>query len=103
MFRKLLTSISRHPWVRKIAMSTPILRNMAWHFVAGESQEEGLQAVKDLNGKGIKATLNFIGTHVRNEREAVAATQTATRTRPTSRCGPMGRKQPIWWPFRVVG
>jgi len=77
MIRKLLSSLSRQPWVRKFAMSTPILRDMAWRFVAGESQEEGLEAVRGLNAKGIKGTLNFIGTHVRSEKEARRAADTA--------------------------
>jgi proline dehydrogenase len=77
MIRHLLTALSRQSWVRKTAMSTPILRDMAWRLVAGESQEEGLEVVKALNVKGLKATMNLIGTHVRDEEEAVRAAETA--------------------------
>jgi len=58
-------------------MSTPILRDMAWRFVAGESLEEGLEAVRALNAKGILGTMNYIGTHVRREAEALHATDAA--------------------------
>jgi len=77
MIRQMLSSFSRQSWLRKLAMSTPILRDMAWRFVAGESQQEGLEVVRALNAKGIKATMNFIGTHVRNELDAVRATDAA--------------------------
>jgi proline dehydrogenase len=77
MIREVLSSFARQSWLRKAAMSTPIVRNMAWRLVAGESQEEGLAVVRALNAKGIKGTMNFIGTHVRNEREATRAADTA--------------------------
>ncbi len=69
MIRKILSAVSRQGWIRKLAMSTPILRDMAWHFVAGEKLENGLDAVRGLNAKGIKGTLNLIGTHVKNRDE----------------------------------
>lgn len=77
MIRRLLASLSRQSWVRKLAMSTPVLRGLAWSFVAGESLQEGLDAVSALNAKGIRATMNFIGTHVRSEPEAVRAADAA--------------------------
>ena len=79
MIRKLLATVSRLGWVRKAAMSTPLLRGLAWRFVAGESQEEGLEAARRLNARGLRATLNFIGTHVRRQPEAIAAADTAVR------------------------
>jgi proline dehydrogenase len=77
MIRDLLSSLSRQTWIRKVAMSTPFLRDMAWRFVAGESQDEGLGVVRTLNEKGIRGSLNFIGTHVRAEQEAIRAADTA--------------------------
>ena len=43
--RELLTALARKPAVRKTAMSTPGLRNLAWRFVAGENLEAGLEVV----------------------------------------------------------
>jgi len=77
MLRQLLAAFSRQSWLRKLAMSTPVLRGMAWRFVAGESLEEGLEVVRALNAKGIRATMNFIGTHVRSEPDAVQAADAA--------------------------
>ncbi len=58
-------------------MSMPGLRDVAWRFVAGESLEAGLQVARRLNARGVKATLNLVGTHVRGEGEARAAADAA--------------------------
>jgi proline dehydrogenase len=63
--------------VRKLAMSTPFLRDLAWRFVAGEDLSSGLEAVRRLNEKGVKGTLNHIGTHVRSERDVTSAANEA--------------------------
>jgi proline dehydrogenase len=55
-------------------MTTPVMREVAWRFVAGEDLAAGLAAVRALNGHGIKATLNLVGTHVGDEHDAVTAT-----------------------------
>jgi len=58
-------------------MTTPGLRQLAWRFVAGEDLDAGAAAVRALNSDGILASLNFVGTHVRDRDEAVAATDAA--------------------------
>ena len=59
--------------VRKVALSTPFVRDVAWRFVAGEDLAAGLDTVGALNARGIQATLSYVGTHVRDEAAAVAA------------------------------
>jgi proline dehydrogenase len=73
MVRQLSSFVVRHPWVRKAAVSTPVVRDLAWRFVAGEDLDAGVAAVRALGARGIRATLNLVGTHVRGEAEAVAA------------------------------
>jgi proline dehydrogenase len=46
---------------------------MARRFVAGETLDEALGAIRELNARGITATLDLLGESVTNEREARAA------------------------------
>jgi proline dehydrogenase len=55
----------------------PFVREVAWRFVAGEDLPAGLDVIKALNAKGIKGTLNHVGTHVRSEAEAISAADEA--------------------------
>ena len=63
--------------MRKMAMSTPGVRDMAWRFVAGENLEIGLATLRTLNARGIKATMNYVGTHIQTVDEAVGAADAA--------------------------
>src|SRR5947209_5804144 len=73
MLRRLYGFMVRRPWLRKVVVTTPWIRDMAWRFIAGEDLDAGLAAVRALNARGIKATLNHVGTHVRSQAEAEAA------------------------------
>jgi proline dehydrogenase len=71
--RRVLGWVAGKSTVRKLAMSTPFVRDVAWRFVAGEDLPAGLATIRELNAQGIAATLNHVGTHVTGEPEAVAA------------------------------
>jgi lipopolysaccharide/colanic/teichoic acid biosynthesis glycosyltransferase/proline dehydrogenase len=71
--RSILGRVAGNSKVRKAAMSTPFVRGLAWRFVAGENLEAGLAAARALNERGLAATLNLVGTHTRQEVDAVAA------------------------------
>jgi proline dehydrogenase len=73
MFRQLSTSIARAGWVRKAAVSTPWLRDLAWRFIAGEDLDAAVDVVRAANARGIAATLNDVGTHAGTAGEAIAA------------------------------
>ena len=75
--RRTLAGVARNGSVRKLAVSTPFVRDVAWRFVAGEDLSAGLDVIRALNAKGIKGTLNHVGTHVRSEVEAIAAADEA--------------------------
>jgi proline dehydrogenase len=49
----------------------------AARFVAGETLEKALQAIKELNAQGLVATLDHLGESVHRREEALAATQAA--------------------------
>ena len=52
---------------------------LAKRFVAGETVESAIAAVKQLNAGGLSATLDFLGEDVLNEREAAQTTATYLR------------------------
>ena len=79
MFRKIIRFLARQAWLRKAIVSTPFVRDLAWRFVAGEDLEAGLEAIRRLNARGILGTLNCVGTHVKIETDARAATDEAIR------------------------
>ena len=75
--RRTLAGVARNGSVRRLAVSMPFVRDVAWRFVAGEDLPAGLDVVQALNAKGIKGTLNHVGTHVRSEAEAISAADEA--------------------------
>src|SRR5947209_1335372 len=77
MFQRICRYLARHPLMRKLVITTPVVRDLAWRFIAGENIDAGLAAVRALNQRGIKGTLNFVGTHVRHEAEAALAADAA--------------------------
>lgn len=77
MIRRAASLVVKQPWVRRAAVTLPFVRDLAWRFVAGEDLDAGVAAVRALNARGIKGTLNHVGTHVRTEAGAIAAADVA--------------------------
>ena len=77
MIRKIALLLARQSWFRKLIMSTPVLRDLAGRFVGGDDLPAGLAAVRGLNVRGIKGSLNFHGMHVRDAEEAKRAADQA--------------------------
>ncbi len=77
MLRRLVSLAVRQRWVKRAAVTIPGVRDLAWRFVAGEDLDAALAAVRRLRGRGIRATLNYVGTHARTGPEAVAAAEAA--------------------------
>ena len=69
--------LARRSSLRKAVVTTPVIRDLAWRFIAGEDLNAGLAVVRALNARGIKGTINNVGTHVRQEADAVAAADAA--------------------------
>ncbi len=70
MLRNALLYLSSQPQVFKFVRQNSMAKSFASRFVAGETLDTALAAVKDLNSKGITATLDLLGESVRNEAEA---------------------------------
>lgn len=73
MLRRIALWGARQRQIRRIVISTPGIRDLAWRFVAGEDLPAGIAVLRALRADGIKGTLNYVGSHVDSEREAIAA------------------------------
>jgi proline dehydrogenase len=74
VLRSFFLFISKVRWARRIIMSWGVSRRVARRFVAGETLEEAVEAIRDLNAAGLNASLDHLGESVTNEAEAVRAT-----------------------------
>ena len=75
MLRSILIYLSKAVWARNIMTKWSFSWRVASRFVAGDKQEDAINAITDLNSKGINATLDHLGENVTNLDEASAATQ----------------------------
>ena len=50
-----------------------MVRYFSRRYIAGETLQSAINIVKDLNSKGIYATLDVLGEAVKNKEEAIAA------------------------------
>jgi proline dehydrogenase len=75
MFRKFFIRLSESPTARKFVTHFGPANRMARRFVAGETMDEAIAAVRALNRRGIKGLLNEVGESVTTPGEAHAAAQ----------------------------
>lgn len=75
VLKRIAVFLARQSWLRKLAISTPGVRDLAWRFVAGENLDAAITVVRKLARRRIRVTLNHVGTHVHELPEAVAATE----------------------------
>lgn len=73
MLRDTLLYLSDQPRVFNFVRHNRMAKGFASRFVAGETLDTALAAVKNLNSQGITATLDLLGESVRNEKEARAS------------------------------
>jgi len=74
MLRSFLIYISKAPWARRVVTSWKIAWLVASRFVAGETAEDAIRVIRELNAKGICATLDHLGESVTDPDEARRAT-----------------------------
>jgi proline dehydrogenase len=72
MLRSTLLYLSNQPQVFRFVRHNRLARSFARRFVAGETLDDALEAVRQLNARGISASLDELGESVTNEREARA-------------------------------
>jgi proline dehydrogenase len=71
--RPVLISASHNRLLQQAVVGVPAFRRAARRFVAGETLQEAIAAVLDLNDQGMLATLDHLGENVEDEEMAVAA------------------------------
>jgi proline dehydrogenase len=74
MFRSFFSYLSKATWARKIVTKWSFAWKMASRFIAGETLTDGINTIKQLNGKGINATLDHLGEHTDSPEQARKAT-----------------------------
>ena len=75
MLRSFLIYLSKAAWAQKLVTSWGFAWRAASRFVAGESAEDAIRVVRELNAKGINATLDHLGEHTSTAEEAANATE----------------------------
>lgn len=73
MLRILLIYLSQAGWARKIIQRWGFAQKMSARFIAGETLDQAIEAVKILNKKGINATLDHLGENVTSREGAILA------------------------------
>lgn len=73
MLRNTLLYLSNQPSVFRFVRNNRLAKHFASRFVAGETVDEALVVARELNAKGITASLDLLGESVNTEREARAA------------------------------
>ena len=76
MLRSGLIALSRSRWLGRFISKNPVAWRGASRFIAGETIDEAVAAVRELNASGMDATLDFLGENV-NSRAAAQATSEA--------------------------
>jgi len=74
MLRSFLIHLSKAVWAQKLVTGWGFAWRAASRFVAGESVEDAIRVVRELNAKGIHATLDHLGEHTSTAQEADKAT-----------------------------
>jgi len=74
MLRSFLIYLSKAAWAQKLVTGWGFAWRAASRFVAGEKPEDAIRAVRELNAKGINATLDHLGEHTSKMEEAANAT-----------------------------
>lgn len=73
MLRSFLIYLSKAAWAQKLITSWGFAWRTASRFVAGTTLTDAIRAVRELNAKGINATLDHLGEHTSTPEEAQQA------------------------------
>ena len=79
MLRSFFIYLSKANWARKLVMGMSLARKMSSRFVAGETLTDAIRAIKELNAKGINATLDHLGEHTATAEDSRSATRDILR------------------------
>jgi proline dehydrogenase len=74
MFRSFLIYLSKAAWAQRMVTSWKFAWMAASRFVAGSTVEQAIRAVKELNARDMKTTIDHLGESTTTSEEAVKAT-----------------------------
>jgi len=74
MLRTFFIYLSKASWARLIVTRWKIARLVASRFIAGETAHDAIRVIRDLNARGINATLDHLGESVTDPEKARQAT-----------------------------
>jgi proline dehydrogenase len=72
MLRRLLLYLSSAPWAQKLVTGWGVARRVALRFVAGETEDDAIAAVRAINAKGMTVTLDLLGESITDAASARA-------------------------------
>lgn len=75
MLRSFFIYLSKARWARNIVMHWPIVWRVAERFIAGETLEDAMRVIRNLNQRGINASLDHLGEHTDSIESAKKATR----------------------------
>ena len=73
MLRPSLLYLSHAPWARRFITRFPLARRTASRFIAGETPDDAIRVIRELNGRGIETTVDHLGENVRSPQDAARA------------------------------
>lgn len=62
--RLVLLFLARHEGFKNFMLRFKIFRDTAWRFVAGETLQDAIRAAREVNGAGMRASLDLLGENV---------------------------------------
>jgi proline dehydrogenase len=71
--RHLLLYLSSAPWARTMVSRLRLAQKVSGRFVAGETVAEAMLVTRELNGRGLRVTLDYLGESVTDRASAEAA------------------------------
>ncbi|MGB8984843.1 MAG: proline dehydrogenase family protein [Anaerolineales bacterium] len=75
MLRSFFIYLSKAAWAQKLVTNWSFAWRMASRFVAGETCADAIRVIRELNAKGINATLDHLGEHTSTAEEADKSTE----------------------------
>jgi proline dehydrogenase len=75
MLRSLLIYLSKAAWAQKLVTNWSFAWRAASRFIAGTRVEDAIRVVRELNARGINATLDHLGENTSTAEEAYHATE----------------------------
>lgn len=76
--RALLLFLSHQEGFKNFMLRFRIFRQTAWRFVAGETLDDAVQAVREANAQGIRASLDLLGENTKSQDDAEKAGREVT-------------------------